>query len=163
MKHVQHTPKAEFAGWAIETEELLEKLHPILLPVLTEYVKEEAARLLQVTMEDNDTRAMMPIGYAVGRSPEDGLSGPPTTDPLTIYLMTAMSSDSDQVPAFSFSLSDCIDDLISLHGADDDQHGCADEQSAPVFIAVRNALREQVNRLDTILKNSNLQGESNVV
>lgn len=67
-----------------------------------------ASEALKYAMEDDDTYFYFPIQWA--ETGEDGIGGPPITDPLTMYLTVALSSeDLVRYPTYEFNLRSCVE------------------------------------------------------
>lgn len=65
--------------------------------------------VLREALESSETHAFFPIEWA--GCGEDGLSGKPVKDPLTIYVQAGFG-DADDLPTYKFSLRDCLKDTL---------------------------------------------------
>ena len=133
MKWVPHSEPIDFTGWVFVDDERFNK---IIADTCAEAIK-------SALLPEDDFDAPDPF-LPWSWSKDDGIGGPCPDDPLTIYVRLPLGA-TDEHPTWSFSLNDCIDEIIELHeGA---EPGKIPDAPANV-IAVRDALRAAAQRLD---------------
>lgn len=107
-----------------------------------------ASKAIMKALESDDTYACLPIEFNYGDDPNDGIGGRPVDDPLTIYIRIPLGEDIIEPVTFSFSLVDCVNELID--GGKDGFGKICDENKEPVRM-LRDALIAEANKLDSYL------------
>ena len=127
MKKVEHSEPIDFTGWTFFGDE---RLDPVVAEVCAEAVR--------ATLDEDGGDPYLPWSHERG----DGIGGAHPDDPLTIYIRLPFGATDDH-PTFSFSLNDCIDEMIEFRNG---------EEFPANIIAIRDALRAAAQRIDDAVK-----------
>jgi hypothetical protein len=99
-------------------------------------------------LEENPPRLDFPVGWDFGDDPSDGRSGPPPSDPVTLYLDLPFAESVDERVRYSCSLEDVVDDLIEGH-VGWSSGKIEDEDGRRICARVAARLRELADKLDS--------------
>lgn len=136
MKRVGDKKRIDLRGYGLdEVEGFLSQIRDVVGRAVQE--------CLELTLESDESHAYLPIQYAGGDNPSDGFFGAPVDDPLLIYVTIAIPN-ADDGPVFKFSLGQMVTDIV-----DPPEGGLYASEDA--VIRLRDALREQADRLDAAL------------
>ena len=106
---------------------------------------------------EEDAGLYFPIEYQNGGC--DGINGKPIKDPDVIYLRLPLGEYSDDLPTWSFRLSDVIDEVIDYHRYFDKKEIAIPPKSSSVFIPLRDHLRALADKIDEGLERGKSEAE----
>lgn len=109
-------------------------------------IRDAASEALTIAVTEYPCEVWFPHTWNVPPAPQDGINGPPPSDPMTIYVMLPLGPTEGTGPTWGFSLRDLLQNLIDDRTTRDGALPLTDETRC--VAQIRDELLEIVARID---------------
>src|SRR5262245_299268 len=93
-----------FAEWELDASDLNDAIMEAIDKIVAEGVR--------IAVDEYECHAWFPIEWVFGEYKQDGVGGPPPSDPMTIYVELPLGMDDDESPRWTFTLTALVDQAI---------------------------------------------------